>query len=211
MKNYLITNGHKYIYKEDHNYKTASNAALSDSFPYKKALYILNNSLPKSMKDYYLEEYETAEIIDIHKGQNVASNIIKNKNINFDESIIKNIIKEADSIMELFAFNQNELIESREIMNKALSFYDMAISDIRHIIKDNNPPAHKRTIIYGKGQELEQKRCDIKQTMKYLDVMVQAHTEKWCISRMQEELKRVKYAPYKGRTYVYDTIMELLS
>jgi len=210
MKKYLITNGNNYVYKEDNNYKVAKSASLADTFPYKQALGILNNSLPKSMKNYHLEEYSTGTVIDIHKQKEEVKKLIENKRITFDESIIKRIIMEANSIIGLVAFSQSELIENRVVMNKVLSFYDMGISDITHIVGKAKPPAHVRTIIYGIQQDIIDKREDVKQTIQYIDVMIQAHTDDWNMTRLQKELSAVKYVPYKGRTYIYDEIMELL-
>jgi len=209
-KMYYITNGHKYIQKEGYKYKETSCAALSDVFPYKQAMAILNNSLSKSMKNYYLEEKETGEVFDINKHKSEAKTIVENKHISFDMSIVNEIKNEASNIMGLYAYTQKELIEKNEILNKALSFYDLGLSDLIHIIEKYNPPAHIRTIIYGKQQKLRQIHTDIKQAMQYIDIMINAHTNNWDIKKIQEKLKEVTYVPYKGRTCFYDEIMQMI-
>ncbi len=210
-KMYYITNGLNYVQKIDGKYKTTNCSSLADIYNYVVATKIVRNSLPKHMKKgFYLKEVETSEMIDIHKYKSEASAIVDNKKISFDLDIVQQIKNEAESIMGLSAYTQEDLIKKREVLNQALSFYDLAMSDVEHIIGDNKPPAHIRTIIYGKQHEIQNIHKEIKQAIIYIDIMIMAHTESWTINKTQTKLRESKYVPYKGRTCIYDEIMQMI-
>ena len=58
--------------------------------------------------------------------------------------------------------------------------------------------------------ELEEKRRDVKQTRKYIDILIDAIKEQWSIGKIKAELSKAKYVPYKGRTRYYEMVEELL-
>lgn len=91
-----------------------------------------------------------------------------------------------------------------------MQFYDSAISDIYHARMDKRPPAHIRTKVDGILNELSEKRRDIKQTMNYLKVFSDSVKERWTLGKVKEELRKVKYVPYKGRTKYYEMVSDLL-
>ena len=138
-----------------------------------------------------------------------AGKYIGDKKVEFDESILDEIISETNSILGLAGWDMNQLESYNAILNGALSYYDSAISDIQHAMEKISPPAHIRTKIWGIQRDLRRKHTKVKQCMAYIDVMKDAITYKYDIGKIKLELNKAKYSDYKGRTEYYDMILAM--
>ena len=114
-------------------------------------------------------------------------------------------------ILKLDTWDIEELNRAKSELQQGLQYYDSAISDVYHARLDKRPPAHIRTKIDGLLNDLEEKRRDIKQSINYINVLIESCINKWSISKIKSELKDAKYLLYKGRTKYYSQVMELLS
>ena len=132
------------------------------------------------------------------------------KEIVFDDSIIQEIQEEVNGVLKLKTLDAMQLNTYVAQLEQGLQFYDSAISDIYHARMDKRPPAHIRTKVDGILNELSEKRRDIKQTMNYLKVFSDSVKERWTLGKVKEELRKVKYVPYKGRTKYYEMVSDLL-
>ena len=127
-----------------------------------------------------------------------------------DDSIIQEIQEEVNGVLKLKTLDAMQLNTYVAQLEQGLQFYDSAISDIYHARMDKRPPAHIRTKVDGILNELSEKRRDIKQTMNYLKVFSDSVKERWTLGKVKEELRKVKYVPYKGRTKYYEVVSDLL-
>lgn len=211
---YILSDGKNYVMENPMymgKYISTTSPLQAKEFTYKQARALLNNkkSGTKWITLYYMINKETGDKTD----HNAISNegVFNNENsYEFDEGIIDTIKNEATSIIGLAAWDLNQLKTYDAMLNSGLSYYDSALSDIRHAQLDRRPPAHIRTKIYGITTELEEKRRDIKQVKNYINVLIRAIEEQWTIGKIKMELSNKKYVPYKGRTKYFEMVNGML-
>lgn len=213
---YILTDGKNYVAENPlqvGKYLSSTSPIQATEFTYKQARSLLQNKKSSLawIRAYHMVNTETNEKETNINYYSKADIFCNEKEFIFDESILDIIKAEVSSIIGLAAWDINQLNTYKSMLNQGLSFYDSAISDIRHARLDKRPPAHIRTKIDGISNELEEKRRDIKRTMNYIGILIRAIEQQWTIGKIKAELSNASYAPYKGRTRYYDMVLELLS
>lgn len=203
-KSYVITNGSEY-YKEP-EFAFISNRESATQMSIRKAKNVLENSFKADVRQkLYIVEYDNNKSDKkIRTKEDIRDEIKKLELDNQSSQLIKS------ACFDLINFslpNNKELRASRETLVDMLSYYDMVRSDIYHIIKEESPQAHIRTKIYGILQEKEQRRSEVKECLRYVDVLIKVERQ---IEKYKKQLKKSESKSYKGRTVVYDEIMELI-
>lgn len=212
---YILTDGKNYVMEnpmKSGEYLSSTSPVHAKEFTYKQARNLLQNKRKATrwIKDYHMVNMETGKAeVDVPKFSNDKV-FCDEKSFEFDSSIVDAIKKEVDSIIGLAAWDFNQLNSYMSMLNQGVSYYDSAISDIKHARLDKRPPAHIRTKIDGIMNDLEEKRRDIKQCRNYINVLLKAIQEQWTIGKIKSELTKAKYVPYKGRTKYYDEVAKLL-
>ena len=211
---YILTDGKNYAMKnplQEGKYISTTSPVDASEFTYKQARALLQNkkSALKWIRTYYIINRETGSREELNYYSN-GGIYCEEKDIEFDYSVVENIKTEVTNIIGLAAWDINQLKSFNSVLSSGLSYYDSAISDIRHARMGKRPPAHIRTKIDGIVNDLEEKRRDIKQTMNYVDVLMRAITQQWTIGKIKAELSAAKYVPYKGRTKYYEMAIEML-
>lgn len=212
---FILTDGKNYVMENPMKvgeYISTTSPIQAKEFTYKQARSLLQNKKKALswIKSYCMVNQETGQVEkDIPRYSNEGI-FCGDKDFEFDESIIDTIKREVNSIIGLAAWDINQLNTYSAMLNQGVQFYDNAIQDIKHARLDKRPPAHIRTKIDGMMNELEEKRRDVKQTRKYIDILIDAIKEQWSIGKIKAELSKAKYVPYKGRTRYYEMVEELL-
>lgn len=158
---------------------------------------------------------QSCELSTNYKGN--GGSYIGENDVDFDEEIINLIYKETKSIIGLAGWSMTQLKTYEEELNKGLSKYDSAESDIEHALQkykeDNNgkkPQAHKMAKIGYLLDEIRDKHKHIKQCQAYVRVMEDAITYGYTIEKLKLELTKAKHSEYKGRTEYYQMALDLL-
>lgn len=210
MQKYYITNGKEFIKKAGRKYYTCKSPVLADTYTVKTAENILRNRLCKAWKEtFYLEgmdDFIRINLDDIDT-QAVVSEVNKDEP---EEKIIEEMEQLITTLNNLCIPSKIQLLSYKKELEKSESFYDRALSDIDHWIMDHKPPAHVRAKVYGIQQDIEQKRKQVKEKYGYILVLINADEKEFCVSRLQHELGKRKYAPYTPNTYVYKMLDDLL-
>ena len=212
---FILTDGKNYVMENPMKvgiYLSTTSPCHAKEFTYKQARNLLHNK-KKSLswiREYHMINMETGKVeTDVPEYSNNEI-ICDDKEIVFDDSIIQEIQEEVNGVLKLKTMDTMQLNTYVAQLEQGLQFYDSAISDIYHARMDKRPPAHIRTKVDGILNELSEKRRDIKQTMNYLKVFSDSVKERWTLGKVKEELRKVKYVPYKGRTKYYEMVSDLL-
>lgn len=215
MNMFILTDGKNYVMENPMKvgiYLSTTSPCHAKEFTYKQARNLLHNK-KKSLswiREYHMINMETGKVeTDVPEYSNNEI-FCDDKEIVFDDSIIQEIQEEVNGVLKLKTMDTMQLNTYVAQLEQGLQFYDSAISDIYHARMDKRPPAHIRTKVDGILNELSEKRRDIKQTMNYLKVFSDSVKERWTLGKVKEELRKVKYVPYKGRTKYYEMVSDLL-
>ena len=220
---YYLTDGKHYVMenpmKAGEYIRTTSPVHAKD-FTYKQAKGLLQNK-KKSLawvRQFQMVNSETGKVdksAKYCKGNGGA--YIGENDIEFDESIIELIYKEAKSVIGLAGWSMMQLKTYEEQLSEGLSKYDSAESDIEHALQkyreDNNgkkPQAHKMAKIGYLLDDIRDKHKHIKQCLNYIKVMEDAITYSYTIEKLKLELAKAKHVEYKGRTEYYQMALDLL-
>ena len=212
---FILTDGKNYVMENPMKvgeYISTTSPIQAKEFTYKQARTLLQNK-KKSLswiKLFHMVNKDSGKVeeeIPKYSNEGIFCN---DKEFEFDESIVSTIKQEVNSIIGLAAWDVNQLNTYIAMLNQGVQFYDNAIQDIKHARLDKRPPAHIRTKIDGIMNDLEEKRRDVKQTRRYIDILIDAIKEQWSIGKIKAELSKAKYVPYKGRTKYYEMVEELL-
>ena len=137
--------------------------------------------------------------------------------IDFDDSIIDLIYKETKSIIGLAGWSMTQLKTYEEELNRGLSKYDSAVSDIEHALQKykedsggKKPQAHKMSKIGYLLDEVRDKHKHIKQCLNYVKVMEDAITYSYTIEKLKLELTKAKHSDYQCKTEYYQMALSLL-
>ena len=218
---FILTDGKNYVMENPMRtgeYISTTSPIQAKEFSWKQAKTLLNNRSKKMswIKSYSIVNKDTGQTYDSrYKGN--AGAFIGEKDIDFDESIINLIYKEAKSIMGLAGWSMEQLKTYEEELNIGLSKYDSAESDIEHALQkykeDNNgkkPQAHKMAKIGYMLDEIRDKHKHIKQCQRYIKVMQDAITYDYTLEKLKLEITKAKHSEYKGRTEYYQIALDLL-
>ncbi len=220
---FILTDGKNYVMEnplKQGNYISTTSSVQAKEFSFKQARSLLNDRSKKMswVKTFYMVNQETGQICETspyYKGN--GGSYIGENDIGFDDNIIDLIYKETKDIIGLAGWSITQLRTYEEELNKGLSKYDSAESDIDHALqkykKDNNgkkPQAHKAAKITYLLDEVRDKHQNIKQCLDYIRVMEDAITYSYTIEKLKLELTKAKHADYKGRTEYYQLALDLL-
>lgn len=220
---YILTDGKNYVMEnpmKEGEYLQTMSPVKAKEFTFKRAKTLLNNRTKKMswIKTFYMVNQET-QIADKRakytKGNGGA--YLDNNSIDFDYSIIEKIYAETKSIIGLAGWSMTQLKTYEEELNKGLSKYDSAESDIEHALQkykeDNNgkkPQAHKMAKVGYLLDDIRDKHKHIKQCQRYIKVLEDAITYNYTIEKIKLELTKAKNNDYKGRTEYYQMALDLL-
>lgn len=221
---YILTDGKNYVMKDDlgkRPYIPTTSPNHAKEFTFKEAQSLLRHH-SKGMawiRNYYMVKSTTNEKSSIpptYKGN--GGSYIGENDIDFDVSIIEKIFHETNSIMNLYGWSPTQLKTYEEQLNRALSKYDSAESDIDHALQkykeDNDgkkPQAHKMAKVGYLLDEVRDIRKKVKQSIHYVQVMENAATSAYSLEKLKLELEKAKHVEYKGRTEYYQKALDLLN
>ena len=142
---------------------------------------------------------------------------IGNKDIEFDKDIFDLIYKETDSILGLAGWSSTQLKTYKEQLRNALSKADSAESDIVHALQKykedsggKKPQAHKMTKVGYLLDDVRDEHKNIKQCLRYVEVMEDAIQFGYSIEKIKLELSKAKNSEDQGRTEYYQMALDLL-
>lgn len=220
---FILTDGKNYVMENPMKvgqYISTTSPVQAKEFTYKQARSLLQNK-KKSLgwvKTFHMVNQDTGqscELLKNYKGN--AGVYIGENDIEFDDAIITLIYEETKSIIGLAGWSMNQLKTYEEILNIGLSKYDSAESDINHALQkykeDNNgkkPQAHKMAKIAYLLDEIRDKHKNIKQCLRYIQVMEDAITYNYTIEKIKLELTKARNEEYKGRTEYYQMALDML-
>lgn len=220
---FILTDGKNYVMENPMQigqYISTTSPIHAKEFTFKQARSLLQNK-KKSLswiKQFRMVNQETGQAYDLssnYKGN--AGCYIGDNDVEFDDSIITLIYKEAKSIIGLAGWSMNQLKTYEEMLTIGLSKYDSAEADINHALQkykeDNNgkkPQAHKMAKIAYLLDDIRDKHKNIKQCLRYIQVMENAITYNYTIEKIKLELTKARNEDYKGRTEYYQMALDLL-
>lgn len=213
---YILTDGKNYVMRnpiQQDRFLQTTSPINAEKFTFKQARALLRSkkAAMKWIKDYQMVDCNDGSKCEISPNYEGNGGVYLGDNpIDFDESIIDVIMKEGHSILGMAAWDMNQLETYKVMLDSALSYYDSAISDIEHAIEKKSPPAHIRTKIYGVLKQVREKHTQIKQCIVYVEVMKDAITYKYDLSKLKLEISKAKYTEYKGRTDYYEMILNMI-
>lgn len=221
---YILTDGKNYVMENPMKqgvYLSTTSPVQAKEFTYKQARNLLNN---KSKKMSWIRNFHMFNKDGTPYRQNTPTYkgnggvYIGVNDIDFDVSIIDKIFCESNSIMNLYGWSLTQLKTYKEQLNRALSKYDSAESDIDHALQkykeDNDgkkPQAHKMAKVGYLLDEVRDIRKKVKQSIHYVQVMENAATSAYSLEKLKLELEKAKHVEYKGRTEYYQKALDLLN
>lgn len=142
----------------------------------------INNQIRKSQRElYYVSESKSKSKTTISKQNNSENNTIKNQVVSELKSIKSDIVRK-------FSKQKDKCIEK-------LQYYDGAILDIRHYIRDENTRlnACQAAKVLYKLQQIERSRADVKREIARINLIQDT------IDSTINNADNFEYAPYKPR------------
>lgn len=213
---FILSDGKSYVMEnpmKHGKYLRTTSPVQAKEFTFKQARGLVQSKKQSLewIKTYQIINKDTGKIVeDVPRYSNEGVYCDENA-YEFDFSVVKTIREEVDSIIGLAAWDLNQLNTYLAILETGMSYYDSAISDIKHARLDKRPPAHVRTKIDGIMNELEESRRDVKQVRSFVKILIEANNKQWTIGRIKAELAQAKYVPYKGRTKYFEIVNNLLA
>lgn len=219
---FILTDGKNYVMRNPVNpskYMPTTSSALAEQFTFKQARNLKNNKRKsdKWINGYYALNVDTGEMENAN-GKSNDNVFCGTKDIEFDEKILDDIMTEANSLLGIAGWNSVQLSTYKNILSGALSKYDSAESDINHALEkykeDNHgkkPQAHKIAKIGYLLDDIRDKHKKIKQCIAYINVMQDAVTYKYSLEKIKQEISKVKYVEYKGRTEYFKIALDILN
>ena len=219
-KLFVITDGKNYVMRNPmypDKYISSTSSIQAEQFTYKQARALVRT------KKAALKWIKSYRIIDVESGKEESSNISNegvfcgNKDIQLDEKILDDINLETEKILSISGWNMVQLTTYKNTLNGALSKYDSMETDIAHALEKykethdgKNPPAHKVSKLGYMILDIREKRRKIKQCISCIEIMQNAITYKYDLSKIKYDLNNVKKSEYKGRTEYYKLALEIL-
>lgn len=142
---------------------------------------------------------------------------IGNHDFEFDKDLVNKIFTEAKSVIGLAGWNETQLQTYKNELLAGLSKYDCAESDIKHAMENyklkhngKKPQAHKMSKIGYLLEDIRETRRDIKQCIRFVDVMTDAITYHYTLEKLKLELSKAESKEYQGRTEYYQVALDIL-
>lgn len=220
---FILTDGKNYVMENPMKqgaYISTTSPVQAKQFTWKQAKTLLQNK-KKSMAWIRLYNAVNQDTGEVDKGikysQGNGGSYLNENNIKFDDSIIEKVYMETRTIIGIAGWSMDQLKIYEQELNRGLSKFDSAESDILHALQkykeDNDgrkPQAHKIAQIGYLLDEVRDKHKNIKQCLNYIKVMEDAVTYRYTIEKIKLELAKARYVEYKGRTEYYQKALDLL-
>ena len=206
---YVITDGRKYVSKDNNNSMThTSNVERAEKYPYDKAMNVIKNNMKaKNGEEWEIRLYEP-------KKSKVKNNLsivrtlspaptemsLTGQKIEFDWD---KIIEQLDNLIDNVYIYKEQLVNAQQRI-------DWELSDIDHIIQEKSPAAHIRTKIYGVQQQKRKEREKIHVGLRYANVIIESINQGSNLTEIKNRLRGAETKPYKGRTELYDELLEMI-
>jgi hypothetical protein len=189
---YVIKNDSGYFYRDDKGrWSICMSLSRADKFTYDKAQNVIVNAFSKSKQPSLRIE----EIPEAPKDSKQSTD----KNIsNSEYGWLDSYYSQIHAISPTIKSRRKELVN-------LLSNADLELSDVYHFVKDNKPPAHVRTKVYGIEQEVLLKREKIKEELRCIELILSV-TDKDLLHKKIENINQ----DYKNRTEIYNRLVSLM-
>lgn len=220
---YILTDGKNYVMENPMKigeYLATTSPIQAKKFTYKQARSLVQKSGKKYSwikNGYHLVDADTGEESEhslFYKGN---EGVYIDDDSDLDSSILEDIIKETNSILGLAGWDIEQLNTYKNLLNTELSKCDSAESDIEHALqtyKEENggkkPQAHKMAKVGYLLDDIRDRHKRIKQCIAYIQVMQDAITRQYNISKIKLELSKATHTSYKGRTKYYSMALNML-
>lgn len=218
---YILTDGKNYVMENpirQGQYLSTTSPVQAKEFTYKQARSLLQNKNKKLswIKAFHMVNQSTGETPTANYRGNGGAYIGDN-DFDFDYSIVDQIYQETKSIIGLAGWSMTQLKTYEESLNRGLSKFDSAESDIEHALqkyKEDNagkkPQAHKMAKVGYLLDDIRDKHKNIKQCIDYIKVLEDAITYQYTIEKIKLELTKARHVEYKGRTEYFQMALDLL-
>ena len=200
-------------------YMITTSSSMAKEFTYKQARSLVQNSRKKYswIKKYNLIDVDTGQKSDKSLYYRGNANVYIGDESNFDYALLDKINSEANSILGLAGWDDNQLITYKNLLNTELSKCDSAESDINHALEKykkihngKKPQAYKVAKIGYLLDDIRDKHKRIKQCIRYVQVMQDAISKGYNIEKIKLELSKVTSDDYKGRTEYWKMANDIL-
>lgn len=219
---FILTDGKNYVMENPiklGEYMITTSSSMAKEFTYKQARSLVQNSRKKYswIKKYNLIDVDTGQKSDKSLYYRGNANVYIGDESNFDYALLDKINSEANSILGLAGWDNNQLITYKNLLNTELSKCDSAESDINHALEKykkihngKKPQAHKVAKIGYLLDDIRDKHKRIKQCIRYVQVMQDAISKGYNIEKIKLELSKVTSDDYKGRTEYWKMANDIL-
>lgn len=206
---YVITDGLKYVrLDKNRNITYVTNPDNAEKYEYDKAINVRdNNLLAKDRANFYVAEYESKQkkpkikanlsIIKMLPAAPTAQSLASEK-INID---LDKMIEEIEYLLDNIYIYKEQLLLAEQHVNWELS-------DIDHFIQEHAPAAHIRTKIYTKQREKRLEREKIKRNIRFAKILIECIDQGSGLNEIKNRLKEAENKPYKGRTELYNELLQ---
>lgn len=220
---YILTDEKNYVMENPTKvgeYLLTTSPLFAKKFSYKQAKGSTQRKGKKYTKfrNFQLLNCETGDeekINSNYKGN--AGVYIGDKGITINHQMLDDILREVDTMLGLAGWSDIQLDTFKNELNKYLSYYDSAESDLEHALQkykmDHNgkkAQAHKMAKFGYLLDNIRYERSRVKQCMRYVDVFKDAHTYKYTIEKLKLELSKTENREYKGRTDYWQAAIDIL-
>ena len=220
---YILTDGKNYVMENPTKvgeYLLTTSPLFAKKFSYKQVKGLTQRKGKKYTKfrNFQLLNCETGDeekINSNYKGN--AGVYIGDKGITINHQMLDDILREVDTMLGLAGWSDIQLDTFKNELNKYLSYYDSAESDLEHALQkykmDHNgkkAQAHKMAKFGYLLDNIRYERSRVKQCMRYVDVFKDAHTYKYTIEKLKLELSKTENREYKGRTDYWQAAIDIL-
>lgn len=220
---YILTNGKEYVMENPYkvgDYSRSTSPNHAKKFVYKDAKSLLHRKGKKLswIREFYMVDVDTGEQPETspnYKGK--AGIYIGCNDFDFNMTLLDNIERETKNILGLTGWNKQQLETTKNELRTALSKYDSAEQDITHAVEEykkkhdgKKPQAHKMAKLGYLLEDVRETRRRIKQCQDYIQVMLDAITYKYDITKLRLELSKAEHGEYKGRTEYYAMAIDIL-
>ena len=211
MPKYVVTNGKRYFKgKRGNRYDLTNSVVFAEELSFESARKILMDEASLG-DDYYIEDVDTftkftqQDLIDNEFGTREP------ETHRWYTSIAERVDTTAKQISAIDLPDRKTLIIDKNSLVRDLSYCDQVLADIEHWIRKHSPPAHIRSKVYGYMAIYERKHEEIKERVRFMDVLIEFRSSKIDFDGMVKALKNERNKPYKPNTPVYGELDALLA
>lgn len=193
MKQYVITDGVRYIYRNYQNkFVAAPGEAMADTFTLQQASGILSNSLPKQLRQGF--RIQECIISDNHTGETKdKANDQDNTAANLD-----NIKIWVNKIADFHGLVQEARLRRIDLLNQ-LSTVDKELEDCFHYIEFKSFNASQGYKACKMVKERRLRRRSIKNELDVLTAFLARNYGKTAASDIQDVVEKISQRTYKPR------------